>query len=87
MARRFPHFSDIANEIPQLNENAKIHLLIGQDALELLKVREFRNRPKGAPWVQKTSLSWTIIGQMCLDLVGAPMHVRTCAPAAPVSLR
>ena len=29
MARRFPHLSDITNKIPQLNENAKIHLLIG----------------------------------------------------------
>ena len=49
MARRFPHLSDIANQIPQLDENAEIHLLIGQDARELLKVREFRNGPRGAP--------------------------------------
>ena len=41
-------------------------------------MREFRNGPKGAPWAQKTSLGWTIIGQMCLDLVGGPMHVRAC---------
>ena len=78
MARRFPHLSDITNEIPQLDENAKIHLLIGRDALELLKVREFRNGPKGAPWAKKTSLGWTIIGKMCLDLVGGPVHVRAC---------
>ena len=45
MARRFPHLRDIANEIPQLDENAEIHLLIGRDDLELLKVREFRNGP------------------------------------------
>ena len=43
MARRFPHLSDITNKIPQLDENAEIHLLIPQDAPELLKVREFRN--------------------------------------------
>ena len=78
MARRFPHLSDIANEIPQLDENAKIHLLIGRDAPKLLKVREFRNGPKGAPWAQKLSLGWTIIGQMCLDLAGGPVHVRAC---------
>ena len=78
MARRFPHLSDIANEVPQLDGNAEIHLLIGRDAPELLKVREFRNGPKGAPWAQKTSLGWTIIGQMCLDLVGGPVHVRAC---------
>ena len=28
--------------------------------------------------MQKTSLGWTIIGQMCLDLVGGPVHVRAC---------
>jgi len=80
MARRFPHLSRIANEIPQLDENAEIQLLIGRDAPELLKVREFRNGPKGAPWAQKTSLGWTIIGQMCLDLVGGlvHVHVRAC---------
>ena len=78
MARRFPHLSDIANEVPQLDGNAEIHLLIGRDAPELLKVREFRNGPKGAPWAQKKSLAWTIIGQMCLDLVGGPVHVRAC---------
>ena len=78
MARRFPHLSNIANEIPQLDENAEIQLLIGRDAPELLKVREFRNGPKGAPWAQKTSLGWTIIGQMCLDLVGGPVHLSAC---------
>ena len=78
MARRFPHLSDIANEVPQLDGNAEIHLLIRRDAPELLKVREFRNGPKGAPWAQKKSLAWTIIGQMCLDLVGGPVHVRAC---------
>ena len=78
MTRRFPHLSDIANKILQLDENAEIHLLIGRHALELLQVREFRNGPKGAPWAQKTLLGWTIIGQMCLDLVGGPVHVRAC---------
>lgn len=75
MARRFPHLQDIANEIPPLDETADIHLLIGRDAPELLKVREFKNGLKGTPWAQKLSLGWTIIGQMCLDLVGGPTHV------------
>ena len=49
MARRFPHLREIANEIPPLDETANIHLLIGRDAPELLKVWEFRNGPKGIP--------------------------------------
>ena len=78
MARRFPHLHEIASEIPPLDPNADIHLLLGRDAPELLKVREFRNGPKGSPWAQKLSLGWTIIGQMCLDFVGGPAHMLTC---------
>ena len=74
MARRFPHLQKIAIEIPPFDGNADIHLLIGRDAPELLKVREFRNGPKGAPWAQRLTLGWTITGQMCLDLAGGPVH-------------
>ena len=74
MARRFPHLQEIADEIPPYDSNANIHLLIGRDAPELLKVREFRNGPKGAPWAQHLTLGWTITGQMCLDLAGGPVH-------------
>jgi len=50
--KRYQHWrwlQEIANEIPPLNETANIHLLIGRDASELLKVQEFRNGPKGTP--------------------------------------
>ena len=74
MARRFPHLRGIAGEIPPFDSDANIHLLIGRDAPELLKVRDFRNGPRGAPWVQRLTLGWTITGQMCLDLAGGPVH-------------
>ena len=74
MARRFSHLEDIADEIPPFDSNTNIHLLIGRDAPELLKVREFRNGPKGAPWAQRLTLGGTITGQMCLDLAGGPVH-------------
>ena len=77
MARSFPHLKTIAHEIPPINETAKIHLLLGRDAPELLKVREFRNGPKGAPWAQRLALGWTISGQMCLDFASGPAHVLT----------
>ena len=77
MAKSFPHLIDIAQEIPSPNESAKIQLLIGQDAPELLKVREFRNGPRGAPWAQQLALGWTISGQMCLDFPSGPAHVLT----------
>ena len=75
MARRFPHLTAIASEIPPLDETAKVHLLIGRDAPELLKVRESRNGPRGAPWGQRLALGWTISGQMCLDFPSGPAHI------------
>ena len=72
MARSFPHLKAIAHEIPPINETAKIHLLLGRDAPELLKVREFRNGPKGAPGLS----DWPSAG---------PSVVR-CAVTSPVVL-
>ena len=76
IAREHPHLRSIAEEIPPLDNEAKIQLLIGRDAPELLKVRAFKNGPKGAPWAQKLALGWTISGQACLDLTDGPIHVQ-----------
>ena len=77
LAQRFPHLRGIAEHIPPLDESLEIHLLIGRDAPEILKVREFINGPPGTPWAQRLLVGWTITGQMCLDLVDGPTHVLT----------
>ena len=56
MARRFPHLKEITGEIPPFDDDADIHPLIGRDAPELLKVKDFINGPNGAPWAQRLSL-------------------------------
>lgn len=53
-----------------------VQLLIGRDAPELLKVRVFKNGPKGAQWAKKLVLGWNISGQACLDLTDGPIHMR-----------
>ena len=75
--KQFPHLRDIAEKIPPLDECAKIHLLIGRNAPELRKVKAFRNGPRGTPWAHKLPLGWTIIGQVCLDRQGGPVHITT----------
>ena len=40
MARQFPHLKEIAEEIPAYDPEAKIEIIIGRDAPELLKIRE-----------------------------------------------
>ena len=71
------HLGSIAEEIPPFHEEAKIHLLVGGDTPELLKVGAFKNSTKGAPWAQKLALEWTISGQTCLHLKDRPIHVQT----------
>ncbi len=83
------HLKEISKEIPPYDPEAKIELLIGRDAPELLKVRAFKNGPRGAPWAQKLTLGWTVSGQMCLDRVGGAIHVsarRTAIEPQPVTL-
>ncbi|KAK3710874.1 hypothetical protein QZH41_004275 [Actinostola sp. cb2023] len=50
IAGRFSHLRDIAQDIPPLDDQAKIHLLIGRDAPELLRfepLRMARGEPPG----------------------------------------
>ena len=74
-AKEFTHLRDIVDEIPLIDDDAGIHILTGCDAPELLKVRAFKNGPKGAPWAQKLDFGWTISGQVCLNQVGGPVHI------------
>ena len=75
MARRFIHLKEITNEIPPFDQTAGVHIFIGRNAPELLKVRAFKNGGKEEPWAQHLYLGWTITGQMCLDLASGPAHV------------
>ena len=75
MARQFPHLKETAEEIPPYDPRARIEILIGRDAPELLKIRASKNGPKGGPWAQQVDLGWIVSGQMCLDRVGGPVHI------------
>ena len=73
---KFPHLRDISSEIPPINPNTKIHLLIGRDAPERLKVRAFKNGLQGAPWAHKLLLGWTVSGKICVDSLRGLVHVQ-----------
>lgn len=59
IAREFSHLKEIADQIPPLDQDANIELLIGRDAPELLKVRDFRTDPK-VPLGPKRSSNYEI---------------------------
>ena len=61
MARRFSRLERMANEIPSFDNAANIHQLIGRDAPELLKVREFRNGLSGTPGLKGERLGGHLI--------------------------
>lgn len=75
MTMQFSHLKEVAKEIPPYDPQAEVEILLGSDAPELLKVRESKNGPKGAPWAQRLNLGWTISNQMCLNRVGGPIHI------------
>lgn len=77
IAKQFTHLQEIASEIPPLDPKAEISILIGRDAPEIMKVRAFKNGPKGAPWAQRLAVGWTVCGQVCLDRIGGPIHIST----------
>ena len=77
LAKRYSHLRAIAKEIPPIDPDAKIQLLIGRNAPEILKVRAFRNGSPGLPWAHKLSIGWTICGHQCIDRHGGPIHVLT----------
>ncbi|XP_006817669.1 uncharacterized protein LOC102809487, partial [Saccoglossus kowalevskii] len=67
VCRAFDHLKPITNKIPEIREDIGIELLVGRNCPEILKVRENRNGPVGAPWAQRTDLEWTVSGELCLE--------------------
>ncbi|XP_028407838.1 uncharacterized protein LOC114530418 [Dendronephthya gigantea] len=75
--KRYGHLREVADKLPPLNSEAEVQLLIGRDAPEIMKVREVRNGPKGAPWAHRLAVGWTVCGRMCVNRQGGPIHITT----------
>jgi len=75
VARAHPHLAAIADEIPELDSEAEILLLVGRDAPPLHKIHESRNGPRNAPWAQRLDLGWVVLGNICLDGAHRPTEV------------
>lgn len=74
IAKRFPHLANIASHIPELDPEAKILLLIGRDLIIAHHVLDQRIS-HDAPYAQKLSLGWTIIGETCLNKAHLPATI------------
>ena len=72
IAESYPHLYDIADQIPALDNDACISLLIGRDIVSAHHLLDHRVGPGNTPYAQKLPLGWTIIGECCLGSVHLP---------------
>lgn len=68
-----PHLKHIAQEIPALDPEAHILLLLGCDILTAHKVRKQTNGPHNTPFGQKLDLGWVLVGDVCLGDTQKPI--------------
>lgn len=69
------HLRPIAEQIPPLDPDAEILLLIGRDLLRVHKVRKQFNGKHNDPYAQKLDLGWVIVGDVCLGNTHKPAEV------------
>lgn len=77
IVQHFAHLKSVANEIPTIDPEAKILLLLGRDVLCVHKVREQRNGPYNAPYAQHLDFGWVIVGNVCLGSAHKPTAINT----------
>ncbi|XP_067279227.1 uncharacterized protein [Pseudorasbora parva] len=66
------HLKSIASQIPKLDPNAQILLLLGRDIIRVHKVRQQINGPHDAPFAQRLDLGWVVVGEVCLGNAHIP---------------
>ncbi len=75
VARHYPHLRSVENQIPAVDPDAPVLLLLGRDILRVHKVREQIKRPNDAPYAQRLDLGWVIVGEVCLGTAHRPSSV------------
>ncbi len=75
VARHYPHLRSVENQIPAVDPDAPVLLLLGRDILRVHKVREQIKRPNDAPYAQRLDLGWVIAGEVCLGTAHRPSSV------------
>jgi hypothetical protein len=53
--------------VMNLRSSYEIMLLIGRDLIDAHHVENQITGPQGAPFAQKLSLGWVIVGEVCID--------------------
>ena len=77
VAMHHTHLQDIAYQIPELDREADILLLIGRDLIDVHHILDQKTGPPGSPYAQRLGLGWVVTGEVCLGKVHQPESVIT----------
>ena len=66
IAACYNHLHDIESEIPLIDKDINIQILIGRDVIEAHVAHDHRIGPKNTPYAQKLALGWVIVGESYL---------------------
>ncbi|XP_068238309.1 uncharacterized protein [Palaemon carinicauda] len=75
VAMHYPHLMDIRDNIPPIDDNCQILLLIGRDLIEAHHVIDQRFGSQRAPYAQQLKLGWVIIGETCINKQHIPIEL------------
>ncbi|XP_033759093.1 uncharacterized protein LOC117341342 [Pecten maximus] len=75
------HLKELKDHIPKFRSDCHIGLLIGRDLPEAHQVQRQIVGPRRAPFAQKLSLGWVVIGEVCLGKVHPPSTVKVMKTA------
>ncbi|KAM3822775.1 uncharacterized protein M6D78_018315 [Vipera latastei] len=77
VAYQHPHLRHLATEIPPMDMDADILLLLGRDILTVHRIRQQSYGPDDAPFAQRLDLGWVIVGDVCLNRMRTPSEIQS----------
>lgn len=78
VARSYKHMRDIEEEIPPLDLDAEITMLVGRDLLPAHHILDQRLGDQNSPFAQRLYLGWVVIGEVCYGASHSQESLSVC---------
>lgn len=78
VARSYRHMRDIEEEIPPLDQDAEITLLVGRDLLPAHHILDQRLGDSDSPFAHRLHLGWVVIGEVCYGASHSQESLSVC---------
>lgn len=76
IVRLHSHLYNVADKIPESDENAEILLFLGRDTIDAHHVLNQVIGPPGVPFAQRLGLGWVVVGELCLGEIHSQVKVK-----------